>query len=137
LCDGRAGSDVGSQFSQQHNTGNTNQTCCRFFEVAYASVKMGDAKVALIWARKTLDADLYSMKADWPECSELSDVIKKLERTVEGNAAIDEDVVEWFEKPRTQPYCVELRLRAVEELGLKEMYEREAKWRSCAAGNSD
>jgi hypothetical protein len=82
LCDGRAGSDVGSQFSQQHNTGNTNQTCYRFFEVAYASVKMGDAKVALIWARKTLEADLYSMKADWPECSELSDVIKKLERTV-------------------------------------------------------
>jgi hypothetical protein len=62
--------------------------------------------MALLWARKRLDVLLDCYGTDHPECSELSEIVKKLEKTVESNTAIEESVVKSFDVPEEQTECV-------------------------------
>lgn len=58
-------------------------------------MKLGDARTALCWVRKQLEAQCVCMGDGHPDCVRLREVVGSLATTVERNGTVGEGVMSW------------------------------------------
>ncbi|KAF7131479.1 hypothetical protein CNMCM5793_004704 [Aspergillus hiratsukae] len=67
-----------------------------YHDAARYCLKLGNARMALLWAQKELEVDRYCVGEDHPDFEIELDIVHRLRAAVEGSAPVDEVVTRWF-----------------------------------------